>query len=194
MKKELLKMKLSDITPYENNPRRNDQAVDAVKESIKQCDYIAPIIIDEDNVILAGHTRYKALQSLGRTQAEVMQVTGLSEEQKKKYRLLDNKTNELATWDFNALALEVVDLDFGDFDFGFDAEILDDDYGTDFDLPDGDKADMCQITFYLHEEQAELIRYAMSIVEDEVYETFGNKNKHGNELYEVVRQWAEQRK
>lgn len=97
-------------------------------------------------------------------------------------------------WDFNALAVELSDLDFDGFDFGF-GELLDDEgYGTDFELPDGDKADMCQITFYLHEEQAELIRYAMSIVENEVFETFGNKNKHGNELYEVVRQWAEQRK
>ena len=97
-------------------------------------------------------------------------------------------------WDFNALAVELVDLDFDGFDFGFD-ELLDDEgYGTDFELPDGNKSDMCQITFYLHEEQAELIRYAMSIVENEVFETFGNKNKHGNELYEVVRQWAEQRK
>ena len=97
-------------------------------------------------------------------------------------------------WDFNALAVELSDLDFDGFDFGFD-ELLDDEgYGTDFELPDGEKSDMCQITFYLHEEQAELIRYAMSIVENEVYETFGNKNKHGNELYEVVRQWAEQRK
>lgn len=194
MHKQLKTVRLSDIKPYENNPRHNDQAVDAVKESIRQCEYIAPIIVDEDMVILAGHTRHKALKSLGRKEAEVMIVSGLTEAQKKKYRLLDNKTNEFAMWDFNALALELADLDFEGFDFGFDTEIADDGYGTDFELPEGDKADMCQITFYLHEEQAELIRYAMSIVEDEVYETFGNKNKHGNELYEVVRQWAEQRK
>lgn len=187
-------MQVADIKPYKNNPRHNDNAVEAVAESIKQCEYIAPIIVDENNVILAGHTRLKAMQKLGKTEAEVMQVTGLTEAQKKKYRLLDNKTNEFAMWDFNALALELADLDFDGFDFGFETEIADDGYGTDFELPDGDKADMCQITFYLHEEQAELIRYAMSIVEDEVFETFGNRNKHGNELYEVVRQWAEQRK
>lgn len=194
MHKQLKTVRLAEIKPYENNPRHNEQAVDAVKESIRQCEYIAPIIVDEDMVILAGHTRHKALKSLGRKEAEVMIVSGLTEAQKKKYRLLDNKTNEFAMWDFNALALELADLDFEGFDFGFDTEIADDGYGTDFELPEGDKADMCQITFYLHEEQAELIRYAMSIVEDEVYETFGNKNKHGNELYEVVRQWAEQRK
>lgn len=194
MNKCLKTLSLGEIVPYENNPRHNDSAVSAVAESIRQCEYIAPIIIDEKNVILAGHTRLKAMQKLGKKEAEVMQVAGLTEAQKKKYRLLDNKTNELASWDFNALGLEIADLDFEGFDFGFDEEVFDDNYGTDFELPNGDKADMCQITFYLHEEQAELIRYAMSIVENEVYETFGNKNKHGNELYEVVRQWAEQRK
>ena len=120
MTKELKTVKLKDIVPYENNPRHNDQAVDAVKESIKQCEYIAPIIVDEDMVILAGHTRHKALKALGRKEAEVMIVSGLTEEQKKKYRLLDNKTNELASWDIDLLEVELEDLDFEGFDFGFD--------------------------------------------------------------------------
>jgi len=122
MTKQLKTVKLKDIVPYENNPRHNDQAVEAVKESIKQCEYIAPIIVDEDMVILAGHTRHKALKSLGKKEAEVMVVTGLTEEQKRKYRLLDNKTNELAEWDIDALELELEDLDFDGFDFGFDIE------------------------------------------------------------------------
>ncbi|MDY4798992.1 MAG: ParB N-terminal domain-containing protein [Bullifex sp.] len=58
-------IRLADIHPYGNNPRRNDDAVNAVAESIRQCTYIAPVIIDEDHVILAGHTRYKALLALG---------------------------------------------------------------------------------------------------------------------------------
>ena len=193
MTKKLKTLKLSEVIPYENNPRINDSAVEAVKESIKQCEYIAPIIVDENNIILAGHTRLKAMQELGKDKVEVMQVSGLTEQQKRKYRLLDNKTNELAMWDFNLLALEIEDLDFNGFDFGFDTE-FDEGYGTDFELDDSEKGDMCQMTFYLHEEQRGLIEYAMSLVEDEVQETFGNKNKHGNELYEVVRQWAEQRK
>ena len=113
---------LVEITPYPNNPRRNDSAVEPVAESIKQCGYIAPIIVDEDGIILAGHTRYKALQKLGRTECEVVVKEGLSEEQKRKYRLLDNKTGELAGWDFEKLETELDGLDFGDFDFGFDAE------------------------------------------------------------------------
>lgn len=107
---------LAEIHPYDKNPRKNDAAVDAVVESIKQCGYIAPIIVDEDGVILAGHTRYKALQKLGKTEAKCIVKEGLTEEQKKKYRILDNKTNELADWDMDFLAEELADLDFGDLD------------------------------------------------------------------------------
>lgn len=117
---KLITKKIAEITPYENNPRRNDTAVAAVEESIRQCGYIAPIIVDEDGVILAGHTRYKALVDMGETEARVLVAEGVTEEQKKKYRLLDNKTSEIAGWDFEKLALELDGLDFGDFDFGFD--------------------------------------------------------------------------
>lgn len=125
MTKKLKTLKLSEVIPYDNNPRINDSAVEAVKESIKQCEYIAPIIVDENNIILAGHTRLKAMQELGKDKVEVMQVTGLSDEQKRKYRILDNKTNELAMWDFDKLDIELSDLDFEGFDFGFDVVDLD---------------------------------------------------------------------
>lgn len=117
---------LSDICPYKNNPRKNDPAVNAVAESIRQCGYIAPIIVDEDNVILAGHTRWEALKKLGRTECECVVKAGLTEEQKKKYRLLDNKTNELADWDFDMLADELEGLDFGDLqlDWGVGESII----------------------------------------------------------------------
>lgn len=87
---------LREVIPYENNPRKNDMAVDAVAESIRQCGYIAPVIVDENNVVLAGHTRLKALQKLGYDKISVIQAKGLTDEQKRKYRLLDNKTAELA--------------------------------------------------------------------------------------------------
>lgn len=125
MQKQLITLSINAIKPYENNPRFNENAVEAVKESISQCKYIAPIIVDEDNVILAGHTRYKALVDLGETDIEVMQVSGLTKAQKKKYRLLDNKTNEFANWDFDRLAKEIEDIDFEGYDFGFDVGDLD---------------------------------------------------------------------
>lgn len=111
-------MALGKIKPYERNPRINDGAVDAVAESIRQCGYVAPIIVDENGVILAGHTRWKALQKLGESSARVLVAEGLSEEQKRKYRILDNKTGELAEWDRDLLNIELDGLDFDGFDFG----------------------------------------------------------------------------
>lgn len=113
-----IKKPLTEIHPYENNPRNNEESVDDVAESIRQCGYIAPIIIDEDGVILAGHTRYQALQKLGYSECDVVIVTDLSEEQKKKYRLYDNKTAEMASWDQRKLSEELCDVDFQGFDFG----------------------------------------------------------------------------
>lgn len=120
---EIIKLKIADIVPYDKNPRKNDGAVDAVAESIKQCGYCAPIVIDEDNIILAGHTRLKALKKLKYKECECVRKVGMTEEQKRKYRLLDNKTNELAEWDIDLLKGELDGLDFLDFDFGFDIGI-----------------------------------------------------------------------
>lgn len=146
---ELRKVPLKSILPYPNNPRKNDGAVDAVAESIKQCEYIAPIVVDEDMVILAGHTRYKALKKLGRTEAEVIIKDGLTEEQKRKYRLLDNKTSEFADWDLDLLADELDGLDFDDFDFNWgidddeEPEVEEDDYEV--SVPEEPKAKRGQI-------------------------------------------------
>lgn len=115
---EYVKKRLAEIRPYENNPRINDGAVDDVVESIRQCSYIAPIIVDEDGVILAGHTRYKALLKLGYGECDVVIAAGLTEGQKRKYRLYDNKTAEFAGWDQKKLGAELADVDFCGYDFG----------------------------------------------------------------------------
>ena len=117
---ELIEKKLSELIPYANNPRKNDGAVDAVMESIKQCGYISPIVIDENNEILAGHTRYKAMKKLKIKTEKCVVMEGLTEEQKRKYRILDNKTGEFAEWDIDFLNIELEGLDFEGFDFGFD--------------------------------------------------------------------------
>ena len=83
---EIIKLKITEIKPYDKNPRKNDGAVDAVAESIKQCGYCAPIVIDEDNVILAGHTRLKALKKLKYKECECVRKVGMTEEQKRKYQ------------------------------------------------------------------------------------------------------------
>lgn len=120
MERRYIEVAIKDLKPYDKNPRKNDGAVDAVAESIDQCGYITPIVCDENLLILAGETRLKALKKRRVKRAEVLQVTGLTEEQKKKYRLLDNKVGEIAEWDIDLLAEELTDIDFGDYDFGFD--------------------------------------------------------------------------
>lgn len=114
---KLIIKNMEDIIPYQNNPRKNEKAIKAVCESIKQCGYVTPIILDENGVILAGHTRYKALKKLGRKNVECIVREGLTEEQKKKYRLLDNKTGEFSEWDFDALVSELQEIDFDGFNF-----------------------------------------------------------------------------
>ena len=122
MEKKLITMKLSDIIPYKNNPRNNRKAVSTVKESIRQVGYNNPIIIDENNVILAGHTRRLSLIESGETEVQVLQILGLSDTKKKKFRLLDNKVGEFASWDYVALTQELATLDFQgmDLDWGLD--------------------------------------------------------------------------
>ena len=110
---ELVKVKFSDIKPYKNNPRYNDEAIGVIEDSIERVGYITPIIIDENGEILAGHSRYRALFNLGLDdEVECVVVRGLSEEQKKKFRLLDNKTAEIADWDLDKLVVELDGLDF----------------------------------------------------------------------------------
>ena len=115
---EIETWKVDDLKPYANNPRVIERAVPQVMESISQLGYITPIVVDEDGVILAGHTRHRALQELNQKEVEVLVARGLTEAQKGKYRLLDNKTGELATWDYSKLTEELKDVDFEGFDFG----------------------------------------------------------------------------
>lgn len=107
VKKEFLTLKISDIIPYDKNPRKNENAVPGVQESIRQCGDLDPIEIDENNIILSGHTRLMALKRAGYTETDVVRYTGLTEEQKKKYRLLANKTAEMSDWDYDLLAGEI---------------------------------------------------------------------------------------
>lgn len=137
---QIRRVQISEIVPYENNPRRNDDAVEAVAESIRQCGYRARIIVDENMVVLAGHTRLKAMQRMGWTECEVQVEDDLNEEQKRKYRLLDNKMGELAGWDFDRLTQELDGLDFEGMDIDWrlpDVSPIDlADEGGDRDRPD----------------------------------------------------------
>lgn len=116
-------MKISDVKPYDHNPRDNDGGVDAVAKSIKEFNWQQPIVVDKGHVIIAGHTRYKAAKKLGLKEVPVVVASNLTDEQVRAYRLADNKTGELTTWDDDLLADELNDiLDIDMSDFGFDEE------------------------------------------------------------------------
>lgn len=113
---------LKQIIPYENNPRNNDAAVDAVAASIREFGFRQPIVVDADGVIICGHTRYKAAQKLGLEKVPVHVAKDLTPEQIRAYRIADNKTAELAEWNYDLLPIELSQLaeagfDFGDFGF-----------------------------------------------------------------------------
>ena len=110
--------KLTDIKPYPNNPRCNDDAVDAVAESIREFGFRQPIVVDTEGVIICGHTRYKAAQKLGLEKVPVHVAKDLTPEQIKAYRIADNKTAELAEWNHDLLPIELAELQESGFDLG----------------------------------------------------------------------------
>ena len=112
--------KVSDLKPYKNNPRKNDGAVDAVAASIKEFGFKVPIVIDGNNEIVAGHTRLKAAKKLKLTEVPCIVADDLTPDQIKAFRLVDNKTAELAEWDFDALKAELDNIDMDMLDFGFE--------------------------------------------------------------------------
>lgn len=107
---KIIEKKIEELREYENNPRHNEGAVDAVAESIKEFGFKVPIVIDSDGVIIAGHTRRKAALKLGLEKVPCIVADDLTPEQIKAFRLADNKTGELAGWDFEKLEAELADL------------------------------------------------------------------------------------
>lgn len=134
LRSKITLMALDKITPYENNPRNNEEAVAVVANSIKEFGFNQPIVVDKDNIIIVGHTRYLAAQQLKLTEVPVIVAANLSEEQARAYRLADNKTNELAGWDFEKLALELEQIEGLDMsEFGFDGHDLGGEIGDFFE-------------------------------------------------------------
>ena len=132
-------MDTDSLIPYANNPRLNDNAVDAVAASIKEFGFKVPIVVDGENVIINGHTRLKAAHKLGLKQVPVIVADDLTPEQVKAFRLADNKTSELAEWDVDKLDIEldsIADIDLGD--FGFDLNLGSETHVVDSGVSTGD--------------------------------------------------------
>lgn len=147
---QIIEKRLDEIHPYENNPRKNDSAVKYVAASIREFGFKVPIVIEAGGEIVAGHTRYKAAQELGLKTVPCVVADDLTPQQIKAFRLADNKTAEMAGWDFEALDFElegVGDLDMGLFGFEDDIGAYDfSDLDTENDSMAGKETDVIKLS------------------------------------------------
>ena len=118
---EIIYLSPSELKPYENNPRINDEAVNMVAKSIKEFGFKNPVIVDSNMIIIAGHTRLKASLELGLEEIPVIIADDLTEDQANALRLIDNRSSEVAEWDFEKLKNELdnIEMNMDDFDFNF---------------------------------------------------------------------------
>ena len=196
---QIIDFSLDELTPYEHNPRLNDKAVKAVAQSIKTFGFKIPIVIDSAGVIVCGHTRYKAALKLKLESVPCIIADDLTPEQVNAFRLIDNKTAELAEWDAELLGEELKSFPAELVaEYNFDSPTQEDspyvDIPASVSKSEKSTGDFETITFMFSAEQKQAVETALVKVAPDVKETFGNRNKNGNALYEVVRQWAEQKK
>jgi hypothetical protein len=197
---KIVNIKIEKISVNPSNPRvcKDDKfkkLVQSVKDFPEMLN-IRPIVVNKDMIILGGNMRFKACKEAGLKEIPIIK-TDLTEEQQKEFLIKDNVSG--GEWDWDILANEWNAEDITS--WGLDLPIYfndSDDLGTDFNLPDGDKAPFQQMTFTLADEQAEQIKNAIADIkateEYKYCETLGNENSNGNALYLIIMQWAEQRK
>ena len=195
-------MKLSEIKANPNNPRiiKDDKfkkLVKSIKEFPKMM-ALRPMVVNQDNIVLGGNLRLKALKELGYTEVPdewVKRAKHLTEDEVRRFIIADNVGFGEHDWEMLANEWDSGELE----DWGLDAWQNIDDIETsdEFSLPDGDKEPFQQMTFTLADAQAEQIKNAIANVkkteEYNYVETFANENSNGNALYLIVMQWAEQR-
>lgn len=142
--------KIDELKPYAKNPRKNDDAVEYVANSIKEFGFTVPVVIDKKNVIVAGHTRYKAAKRLGIEDIPCIIASDLSAKQIKAYRLVDNKTQELSSWDYSKLIEELTglidDIDMTKFAFAPVGQDEEDGPEATQDLDEGEELDLADFS------------------------------------------------
>ena len=191
---------IKEIKPNPNNPRvLKDDKFKKLVQSLKDFPEMAnvrPIVVNTDMIVLGGNMRLRAMQEAGWKKAPV-QIVDWSIEKQNEFIIKDNVG--FGEWDWDAIANEWNNeelINWGLDLLGFDLDA--DKLGTDFSLPEGDKAPFQQMTFTLADEQAEQIKNAIQDIKEtgeyKYAETMGNENSNGNALYLIIMQWAEQKK
>lgn len=157
--------KVADLVPYENNPRNNEEAVDYVANSIKEFGFKVPVVVDKDNIVVAGHTRLKACEKLGITEVPCIVAEDLTEDQIKAFRIADNKVSEYATWDEKKLSKELSNIMMDMTEFGDD--LFTDDEAMDIKLDDEEDNPYSQETHVPQYEPTGDFVDIMDLVDDE---------------------------
>lgn len=191
------RMRLADIRPYENNAKKHPQSqIDQIAASIQEFGNNDPIAVDENNVIIEGHGRHLALQQLGYTEAEVIRLVGLTEEQKRAYILVHNQLTMNTGFDPEILRREIESIqgiDLADFDL----EIPSYEPEPEPEEPPAPAGpELASFTLTLAEEQYQELMQAVDLAKVMAPQphSFGNPNKRNNSIFEVVYQWAERKK
>jgi len=188
---------VKDLIPYANNSRtHSDEQINQVASSIKEFGFTNPVLVDEENGIIAGHGRVMAAGKLGLDEVPCIVLAGLTKAQKKAYVIADNQLALNSGWDLDALRLEVETLEEMEFDLsilGFDDEVLEKLLDIDAELPelpDGDRDPFQQKTFTLHDEQAQTIDDAILKAKGSpLIDTGLNENSNGNAIAWICEQW-----
>jgi ParB-like chromosome segregation protein Spo0J len=184
---------IGKLIEYARNPRKNDHAVDRVAAAIREFGFRVPVVAKSDGTVVDGHLRIKAAKKLGLTEVPVVLADDMTDLQIKAFRLSVNKMAELAEWDDELLAIEFAELSDAGFDnllTGFTQDEIDALSGGEPldgmpELPDGDKEPFQQMTFTLHDEQAEQVRAAMESAKALGPFDSPNENSNGNAIARI---------
>jgi len=200
---ELIKKKVSELIPYVNNSRsHSEEQITQIASSIKEFGFTNPILIEQDNSIIAGHGRLQAVKRLGLDEVPCIVISGLTKTQIKALIIADNQLALNATWDLDKLSLEIDSLKDNDFNLdilGFDTDFLKEIQETIIplsDLPEikeGDKEPFQQMTFIVHDSQVKNINLALEKVKKHFdLKNEYNQNLNGNAINEICKNFYEQ--
>lgn len=194
---EVREMAVADLVPYANNAKKHPkEQIDQIAESISEFGNCDPIAVwhneDGEAEIVEGHGRVMALKQLGIDTAPVICLDHLTDEQRRIYTHVHNQTTINSGFDEQALIEDMDNLNADWEALGFEEymPVTDEGFGTEFELPDGDKPNVSQATFILAPEQRDFIMDALKNATCDEADTFGNVNRNGNSLYAAIKEWA----
>lgn len=194
---EVREMAIADLVPYANNAKKHPkEQIDQIAESISEFGNCDPIAVwhneDGEAEIVEGHGRVMALKQLGIDTAPVICLDHLTDEQRRIYTHVHNQTTINSGFDEQALIEDMDNLNADWEALGFEEymPVTDEGFGTEFELPDGDKPNVSQATFILAPEQRDFIMDALKNATCDEDDTFGNVNRNGNALYAAIKEWV----